>query len=60
MAEHNETTLHADLKKMLDTVARTTGVRVTNARIEWDVTYVVGVEQPIARISGIQIVSESL
>jgi hypothetical protein len=55
-----EASLHAALRNVLQSLANEHGVRVTDVTVEWQVNRMVSVEQPQARITQIQIVSESL
>lgn len=55
-----EASLHEALRKTLQDLATEYGVRVTDVRVEWQVNRMVSVEQPQARVKGLQIVSESL
>ena len=55
-----EASLHKALRDVLQDLATEYGVRVTDVRVEWQVNRMVSVEQPQARVKGLQIVSESL
>lgn len=55
-----EASLHKALREVLQDLATEHGVRVTDVRVEWQVNRMVSVEQPQARVKGLQIVSESL
>lgn len=55
-----EASLHKALCTVLQDLATTHGVRVTDVRVEWNVARFVGGAEPQAHLRGIQVVTESL